>query len=370
MKNNMDEIVNKILNNTERRLQLIKTDNNESIGNFEDISKQSNLLLSNSRDFFVPVKDFEPDICAGVAEHEGVGYDSVGFYIKQEFESKVPFTSNGLQSYCTLLGISASYARKCIAAQKIDLLLQNFNEWHKDLSPDKKLLIRTSYDKVEAVLSDRYSIFDDNEVLDCVYGILAPHNNFTVKNYSLTSSGLHLRIVCRDKITINGEDLSYGFDIRNSGIGKSSVEINLIMFKWACSNGMIFGGGQGTVYKQRHVAVSREQLVKEFTAMLNEAPGVVRNIQDVINRSMDTKLNSDTIQKIIDEMKYNSILDGAVQKVKSQVLRNNEDGSIYTVEDNLWNVVNIITAQSQLYNIDTRVKMEKQASIILSKYVA
>lgn len=357
----VENIVAKILGAKTSRLDVISIDDGTAIGNFQRVKAISDNIVNNSVDYTQQLGQIYPTIIKDIVCIDDRYYDGVGLEM-DGLDKAIPLSGLGLQSYCNLTGVNAGYARKCLAAGKAELLIKNFWEWHKGLNLDKNVFVRTAYNQVNALLSDRYTQFDDNEVLDCVYDVLGPSREYVIKNYSVTPAMLNLRIVSRNKINVRGDELSFGFDIKNSGIGKSSVEISIIIFRWICSNGLIVGGGKGYVLKQRHVAVDRESLIREFTTMLDSSPLIVEEIKETINKSMDVQLNSKEMQRIIDELKHSGVLEGAARSVEQYI----EPGA----EGTLWGVVNGITRASHNYSLETRLQMEKQAGIILSKYSA
>lgn len=361
----INNIVNKVLGENERKLGLIALDDGDAIGNFKNIKDISNNIKQNSMDIRAKIGDIMPVIMNSFVDVDGKPFYAPGIEIVSDTYPSgrtIGLSGDGLTSYANLTGVNIGYAKKCIAARKHDLLRENFSEWHKTLDPEKEVLIRSCYNQVNAILSDRYTIFDDNEVLDCVYDVLGPSREYAVKNYSLTPSGLNLRVVSRNIININGDDLSFGFDIRNSNIGKSSVEIAIIIYRWICSNGLIVGGGKGYMMRQRHVSVDRESLVRNFVELLDQSPYYVAAIKENIEKSMDTRLNSDSMQKIIDTLKANGMIQNAINRVEEYI----EPQYANTV----WGVVNGITRLSQDYSLETRLRMEKIAGQVLSKYSA
>lgn len=361
----IDNIVNKVLGGSEKKLGLISIDDGDAIGNFNNIRTISDDIKNNSLDIRAKIGDIKPVILTDAVTVQDREYYAPGLDITTDnypFGKRIGLSNDGLTSYAGLTGVNIGYVKKCLAAGKHELLNDNFMAWHKTLDPNKEVLVRSCYDRVNALLSDRYTVFDDNEVLDCVYDVLGPSREYAIKNYSLTPSGLNLRIVSRNIININGDDLSFGFDIRNSNIGKSSVEISIIIYRWICSNGLIVGGGRGYMMRQRHVSVDRASLIRDFVELLDQSPMYVQAIKENIEKSMDTRLNSDSMQKIIDTLKASGMIQNAINRIDEYV----EPEYANTV----WGVVNSITRLSQDYSLDTRLRMEKIAGQVLSKYSA
>lgn len=360
----IENIVNKVLGEKASKLNLISIDNGEAVGNFSLITDLSEHIRRNSFDIRTTIGSIAPVIIESDDELLR-GYGLPALKILGDCNTLwegLPLSGDGFSSYTNLVGVNTAYAKKCIAAKKNELLLNNLHSWHQSINQDKSILVRGCHNQANALLSDRYTIFDNHEVLDAVYGVLGPLGEYSVKNYSVTPSMMNLRVVSRDKININGDELSFGFDIRNSNIGKSSVEIAIIIYRWICSNGLIVGGGKGYMMRQRHVAVDRESLVREFVTLLDSSPDVITHIKGSIEKSMDTKLNSNEMQKIIDSLKANGMIKNAIGRL--------EEYTEPAYDGTLWGVVNGITRLSQDYSLDTRLRMEKIAGEILGKYSA
>lgn len=357
-----DLLIRRILNSKAEGLQLLSEDDGGVIANLDKVITLNNDITRNSEDFTVPISEFTaiPGEAITIGEKQ---YRPVGLMFNDRF---MPLSDLGLQSYATLTGVGSGYARKCILGGKTDLLIKNFEEWHKTLQQDKTMFIRSCYGSINALLSERYTAFDNNEVMESIVDVLTRQTDnagkYIVKNYSVSPSMLNLRIISKDKININGDDLSFGFDIKNSNIGKSSVEISIIIFRWICTNGMIMGGGKAYVMKQRHVSVSREQLVSNFVELLSKMPEITMQIKTMIEKSMGTKLNSSEMQRIVDMLKVKGVIAGAANRLIDSIEPE--------YSGTLWGAVNAVTKLSQQYSINTRLTMEKAAGTILSYYAA
>lgn len=357
-----DLLIGRILNSKANGLNLITEDDGGEIANLSSVIRLSNDITENSKDFMVPIRGFKA-VSGEPITIEDKQYQPVGLMFNDQF---MPLSDLGLQSYATLTGVGSSYAKKCILGEKTDLLIKNFNEWHQTLPQDKQLFIRSSYGSINALLSERYTAFDNNEIIESVVDVLTRKTDnsgrYIVKNYSVTPAMLNLRIISKDKININGDELSFGFDIKNSNIGKSSVEISVLIFRWICTNGMIMGGGKAYVMKQRHISVSREQLVSNFIELLSQMPKITMSIKEMVEKSIDKKLNSDEMQRIIDMLKVKGVIAGAANRIIDNIEPE--------YEGTLWGAVNAVTKLSQQYSINTRLTMEKAAGTIMSYYTA
>ncbi|MDF2841806.1 MAG: hypothetical protein K0R00_232 [Herbinix sp.] len=355
---NKNNVIAKLLgeNGTSSKLLQFTQDNpGERIGNFNNLRDMAYDIHKNSKDYTVALKD--------MVAYSEMRDDIENLYLgvdlpEKYFDSKFLFSNNGLSGICGQLDIPAAYIRKCLEENVTEHAAHTLNYWiSRAKNSAKEMLLRTTSSRIHGVLSSKYSVFDDHEVFDITEGILGQRNNYEVKNYHLDPEFMKLRIVSRDKVNINGRPLSFGFDINNSRVGRSSLELSVIIFDHICRNGMIMGGGAGLFYNKRHVGISRETFVTEFTDMLDNAPDTVAFIQKAINSAGNEKLNSETIQRYLDKFKAENMsknISGRVEQMFAE-----------KYDNNLFGFVGAVTEVAQDYNLEVRERMEKFAGTLI-----
>lgn len=129
---------------------------------------------------------------------------------------------------------------------KLDLLTDNVNTWLPDR---EKRLIRVMDDKVRAVLSDRYRIIDNYDVLfealQEFKKIQASGINVNIKETSLTDRHLYIKVTSPD---LTGEVMHYqgktepveaGIIISNSEVGCGAFRVEPFINVLVCQNGLI-----------------------------------------------------------------------------------------------------------------------------------
>jgi len=349
---NVENVIAKLLGqvNEEKLIKLV-TDNGEPIGNFGVIKSIADKIDSESKDIMVPW------------ENLGVSYDLENLFLDTRAGDGYKFSNNGLTALCNLVGVPTQYVKKCMAQDNLQLASENLNTWMKKMPQTKEMLLRTTNERLFGMVSNRYTIFDDKEVLDVVEGILGPKQNYSIKDYSISPELMKLRIVSRDKININGEDLSFGFDVRNSRVGRSSCTIDVLVYRAVCTNGMIFGGSKGMMFTKRHVAISRTDLITEFTDMLDRAPDTIGFIKKHIEESRLSIVKPGVITNLLSKFKAENI-----SKNVSGRLEDSIDGGAYN--GTIWDFANNITLMSQDYSLETREKMERFAGKIILNQIA
>lgn len=349
------EILTKLLGPdlNDGKLKLFSLDNpSERIGNFGKLQGIANDIYIKSKDYTACYADLTAD------SNDMQLLLNIG---KQSESEQMFFSNNGLSGLCTQLDIPTAYIRKCLVEGMQYHAAEEMNMWlDRMTNPKKEILLRTTDHRVHGVLSDRYSVFDDHEVLEIAENILGDYDVYTVKNYFLDPEYMKVRIVSRDKIDIGGRPLSFGFDIRNSRVGRSSIELNVIIFDHICSNGMIMGGGQGLYYQRRHVGINRTIFMTEFTNMLNSAPNAVEFIRKSINAAYNERVNSDSIQRYLDKFKANNMSRLVAGKVE-QMFHEKYDSTLF-------GFAGAITETAQQYGLEMRERMEKFAGDLIYNF--
>jgi hypothetical protein len=143
-------------------------------------------------------------------------------------------------------GIPLSYYEK-MQSEKTDLLATNINAW----MPDKeKRLVRVLDGNVRAMLSDRYRIIDNYDILLASLEELTKIQKTTdlrviIKECSLTEAHMYIKITSPD---ITGEVFHFkgktepveaGIIISNSEVGAGAFRVEPFINVLICQNGMI-----------------------------------------------------------------------------------------------------------------------------------
>lgn len=122
-----------------------------------------------------------------------------------------------------------------------------------DSRKSTSLLVRDFGDRHCAILTDKYSIFDDDEVVD-----ILSENDYLMDSeefwYSATPERFHARFISKKKLYIDGDSspLSMAVFVDNSMCGQSSFKIRFGIYRWACTNGMITGLKEFEIVKEAH----------------------------------------------------------------------------------------------------------------------
>ena len=130
-----------------------------------------------------------------------------------------------------------------MAARKPELLAQNVNAWFGDR--ENSYMIRTldygAGRMARALLSDRYRRIDNMEIASAVLPLFAGSDQYEVISSEVTENRMYLKILSRrlEMEVVPGDYVQAGVVISNSEVGLGSVNVQPLVYRLVCTNGMI-----------------------------------------------------------------------------------------------------------------------------------
>jgi hypothetical protein len=314
------------------------------IKNMDGILCLANNIEENSRDILAKRKDLEivsnGNLCI----------------LYRPSSQAFPFSNWSLGQICDVLGVPAMYVRKCLDEEELDLAVYNMNKWLRRENQDKEFLLRITADRVHGFLSSRYGIMDDKRVLEIVNDTVSSIGDYTVKNTLLTPEMMNIRVVDNKPLNDSGT-LSVALNIKNSRVGQASLDIRLMVYNWICSNGVIFGGGRGTLYSRQHRGAFEDAFAMDFGKTLANIPRIVAQIKEWVEKAKGEGLDDARIQSIIDKLKKE---DQMSIPIVNRIIE-----LIPKYSNTIFGVAQAATEIAQDYSIDTRERLETWAGDII-----
>ena len=196
-----------------------------------------------------------------------------------------------------------------------------------------------------------------NDVLD--------FDEYQIKGYLLTPERFHARIVQREMMNINGEDLFAGIQIDSSDVGRSILVVKFMIWKQVCTNGLCVTKGGGVLFQQKHIGIDASEFRDGFRNSLSNIPLLVEYSKDLIEqarRSGDkysiNDLNENQVNDFIERIKMKTKLsDDGVDKV-FQFMTDKYGFS-------KWGFINSLTEVAQDYTLERRLEIERIAGDFL-----
>ena len=175
-----------------------------------------------------------------------------------------------------------------------ELLARNINEW----LPDKdKLLLRTLDGNVRAVLSDRYKIMDNHDLLlSCLEEF--KDMGAELHRADLTESHMYIKAIVphtREEIT-QGDTVIPGVIIQNSEVGAGAFKVLPFMLREVCTNGMI---GESTITKI-HLGRKQDTGIVQFSqeTQMAESKTLWLQVRDIIRGTFDPVTFKQWVQSV------------------------------------------------------------------------
>ena len=156
----------------------------------------------------------------------------------------------------TALNIPAKYYDK-MRRENPELLSQNVNSWFQK-DPKMRMIRTMVYDNdnkrvVRAYLSKQFNPTLDNfPIAQTVLPILADIPDVRIESCNVTERSMYIKVV-NPRLTaevVPGDIVQSGIIISNSEVGMGSVEVQPLIYRLVCSNGMVVNDA---ATKRRHV---------------------------------------------------------------------------------------------------------------------
>ena len=336
----------------------IKTEIKEVISTtpvkFSRLIEVANSIEENSNDFMIRKAN-----SSNVRFNDSAG---LTFLAGDNTVCNLPISRYALGQLSTKIGVPARYIEKCIQSGRVDLAQDNVNSWLEDYNKD--LFIREYNGRVRGVLSSKYSVCDSPDILDVVSSAV-DMSKYKVKGSYLNEERLHVRLIGKEMLPIDGEDLFAGLFIDSSDVGRSILTVKFGIYKQVCTNGLVIARAGGTLFEQKHIGISAEEFheglsssLKNVDLLTDHAVEWVKRAKERYNHwSVDTEHPED-IEEFVSYIRQQTALsDDSSHKVID--LMQTKYG------DTRWGLINSITEVAQDFTLERRLELEKIAGSML-----
>jgi len=254
------------------------------------------------------------------------------------------------------LGIPARYYDK-MKEEYPELLAANVNAWFQR-KPTKRML-RTLDGRARAFLSDRYRRIDNYEIAETVLPVIAEMKDARVESCELTESKMYLKVVNpRIETEVKpGDVVQAGILITNSEVGHGAVNVQPLIYRLVCKNGMVVNDAG---HRRYHIGRSNNgdedyELYRDETLMADDRAFLMK-VQDIVRTAVDQTKFDRIVQRMREatEAKItNTDVAGVVElAAKDYGLTKDESNGVLTHliqggDLSLYGLANAVTRQSQ-----------------------
>lgn len=181
------------------------------------------------------------------------------------------------------------------------LLSYNVNRWLQRQDPTQRML-RTIDGKARAFLSNRYRCIDNYEIAVSVLPIIAEMEGARFESCQLTENYMYIKVV-NPRLTGEvrvGDVVQAGVVISNSETGMGAVNIQPLVYRLACLNGMVVNDAK---LRRNHIGRannSGENFALYSQETLNaDGKAFMMKVQDTVKAAVDEA----QFAKVLDQMK-------------------------------------------------------------------
>lgn len=195
-----------------------------------------------------------------------------------------PHTHRQISSYTE---IPAKYYDR-MGAEAPDLLDRNVQYWF-DANPTPRL-VRTLDGKARAFLSNSYQCIDNYEIAETVLPVLQ-EMDLNVISCEVTERRMYLKAVTpkvRGELKV-GDEVQAGIVISNSEIGQGAVQVEPLVFRLVCLNGMVTSKGMRRNHVGRRNMLGDDniqELLQDDTRRADDKV-LLMKIRDVTRAALD-----------------------------------------------------------------------------------
>ena len=194
------------------------------------------------------------------------------------------------------LGIPAGYYDR-MRHENPELLAHNVNSWFE--KNPKTYMVRSMYGNARAFLSNKYHPIDNFEIAETVLPIIGEMQGARVESCEVTDRKMYIKVVNPRLTTevVPGDIVQSGLIISNSEVGCGNMEIQPLVYRLVCKNGMVVNDA---ATKKRHVG--RKNVAAEDYSLYTDE--TVR----LDNMALMAKVR-DTVRAIVDQTRFDKVVD-------------------------------------------------------------
>jgi len=221
------------------------------------------------------------------------------------------FNQTGLRSLCSFLGIRLDtlelLERQNLATEVLnDLLVQRAAD---ERLKTQDLIIDESANVIIGVVSESYISYSNHHFLKDIekllqlekhqHSLFKDDSNFIFKGAYSVNTQMSLRFTIKKKVGVvrghggTGEDVTeLGFQLKNSMIGDSSININFFLYRMLCANGMIASAGSSVnrLFHSGNIDNFYNRLERAFDEITKRVGQAGKMIQDLGNLNFTPEL--------------------------------------------------------------------------------
>ncbi len=276
-------------------------------------------------------------------------------------QGKYPLTPWAHLQMAEKLGIPKKYYDRMVTAGKAELLADNINAW---IGERDRRLVRVLDRQIRAVLSDRYRIMDNYDLLYLSMEEFRKKETVEIYKAEVTGTMLYLKAIDRTLTAeITRGDIIYGgLIIRNSEVGASAFRVETFILRKICSNGLIGEHSLKKVHLGHQTLEIGEIDWSDETREL-EDKALWAKARDIIRLTFDNNIFSSWVKKMRESTEITiekpTKAVNNVARLASLSEEQRDDLLAYFSEHTKYGLVNAVTSLArETKNADEQIRLE------------
>jgi hypothetical protein len=199
------------------------------------------------------------------------------------------------------VGIPSAYYKR-MSAEAPHLLAENVNHWFVE-KPERRM-IRTLDGNARAFLSDRYRIIDHYEILETILPVVSEMGlEKGIVSTEITDNRIYFKVINqRLELEVQkGDVVQAGFMISNSETGMGALRVEPLIYRLACTNGMISQDYSQKRYHVGRAAASEDEAYELYAdeTLRADDEAFLLKVRDTVRAAVDVA----QFTKIVERMK-------------------------------------------------------------------
>lgn len=253
-------------------------------------------------------------------------------------------------------------------------LLQH--RWKKDMKP---MQLRTRSGTGIGLVSPNHLDFDHADMLRALGTEIARmavderrgSGALSCNVFADADTDIYVRVRSKmlEREVKRGDIVGFGYEARNSEVGKASASVQVFALRLVCTNGLVIPSGNGISVAVRHVAgqsiVDRNRRRAEIGDQLRRAAAKI--LTDQLANQMTDKLRTLTAIELMGNIQLEAFIDFLTEHA---VASPSEAKALCEAHgwdrwETAWDVLNGVTAYAQTRETGARMELERAAAALI-----
>ena len=192
-------------------------------------------------------------------------------------------------------------------------------------------------------------------------------DRYKVKGSFLNQERLHVRLVSREMLPVDGEDLFAGLFIDSSDVGRSILTVQFGIYKQVCTNGLIVSRAGGILFQQKHIGITAAEFQSGLAASLKNVDTLAEHASEWVSLARQKKawgynvdaLSEQEMTEFLERIRSKTDLPEVGAKKVIDLMQTKYGGTN-------WGLINSITEVAQDYTLEKRLGLERVAGNLLA----